>query len=178
MRGFRGYARHPGLGAIAAQQGATIPTPTPNIDAQRYIEGRRMFYIYQTPNIASIAAAASTTNTIQFDIDSVFCWMRTNVFVDIAGAVQTPSSLVVPLVTLQVTDTGSGTNFFNNPIPIGSIAGSGQLPFVLTTPQFVQPAASLQFAYANFSAATTYANLRLQLIGFKVYGSQPPAQLG
>ena len=104
--------------------------------------------------------------------------MRLCVFADIAGAVQTPSSLVVPLVTVQITDTGSGTNYFNNPIPLGSVAGSGQLPFVMSTPQFVQPAASLQFAFANFSAATTYANLRLALVGFKVYGSTPPAQLG
>lgn len=137
-----------------------------------------MFYVYQTPNIASIAAAAQTTNVIQFDIDSVFVWMRTCVFADIAGAVQTPSSLVVPLVTVQVTDTGSGTNFFNNPIPLGSVAGNGPLPFVMPTPIMCQPSASFQFAYANFSAATTYANLRVQLIGFKVYGSQPPAQFG
>ena len=126
MRGFRGYPpRYMGLGA-AAVANAVAPTPTPNIDAQRYIEGRRMFYIYQTPNIASIAAAASTTNTIQFDIDSVFCWMRTNVFVDIAGAVQTPSSLVVPLTTLQITDTGSGTFRSAGPTTTGkTVAGQG-----------------------------------------------------
>lgn len=170
--------RSVGLGAAPVAASAISSVPTPNVDAQRYIEGRRMFYIYQTPNVASIAAAASATNTIQFDIDSVFCWLRICVFADIAGAVQTVSSLVVPLVTMQVTDTGSGTNFFNNPIPLGAIAGSAQLPFVMPSPQFVQPAASLQFAFANFSNATTYANLRVQLIGFKVYGSQPPAQLG
>lgn len=166
-----------GLGQAPVAASVTSVAP-PNVDAQRYIEGRRMFYIYQTPNIASIANGASTTNVLQFDIDSVFCWMRLCIFADIAGAVQTPSSLVVPLVTLQITDTGSGTNYFNNPIPLGSVAGSGQLPFVMPTPQFVQPAASLQFAFANFSNATTYANLRLALVGFKVYGSTPPAQLG
>ncbi len=166
------------LGSAAAVN-AALPAPAPaNVDAQRYIEGRRFFYIYQTPNIATIAASAATTNVIQFDVDSVFCWMRLNVFADIAGAVQTPSSLVVPLVTLQITDTGSGTNYFNNPVPLGSVAGSAQLPFVMPTPVMVQPTASLQFAYANFSNATTYANLRLQLIGFKVYGSQAPTQFG
>lgn len=184
MRNFRGYpARRMALGHLgqtpgpqAANPQATLPTP--NVDAQRYIEGRRMFYVYQTPNISSLAAGGSSTNTIQFDIDSIFCWVRLNAWADIAGAVQTTSSLVLPLVTVQVTDTGSGTNFFNAPVPIPTIAGNAPLPFVLPAPQLIQPAASLQFAFTNFSAATTYANLKLQLIGFKVYGDAPPAQLG
>lgn len=174
---YRSYGSR--FGAAPAAVAAALPSPSsPNVDAQRYLEGRRFFYIYQTPNIASIANGSSTTNVIQFDIDSVFVWMRLNVFCDIAGAVQTPSSLVEPLVTLQITDTGTGTNFFNLPVPIPAITGSGQLPFVLPTPVMANPAASYQFSYANYSAATTYANLRLQLIGFKVYGDQPPAQFG
>lgn len=165
--------------APAATPNAVLPSPAAmNVDAQRYLEGRRFFYIYQTPNIASIAPAASTTNVIQFDIDSVFVWMRTNVFADVAGAAQTPSSMVVPLVTMQVTDTGSGTNFFNNPVPLGAIAGDARLPFVMPTPVMCQPAASFQFAFASFVTGVTYANLRVQLVGFKVYGSQPPAQFG
>ena len=168
-----------GFGAVPAAVAAALPSPSPpNVDAQRYIEGRRFYYIYQTPNIASLANGASSTNVIQFDIDSVFCWMRLTCVPDIAGAVQTTSSTVLPLVTLQITDTGSGTNFFNNPVPLPNVAGDARLPYVLPTPQFIQPAASLQFAFTNYSAATTYANLRLQLHGFKVYGSQPPAQLG
>lgn len=154
---------------------ATISSP--NVDAQRYMQGRRFFYIYQTPNIASLAAAASSTNTIQFDVDSIFTWMRIAFFCDLAGAAITSGARILPLVTMQVTDTGSGTNFFNNAIPIPSIGGDGALPFVMPTPQFVQPSASLQFAFTNYSAATTYANLRIQLIGFKVYGENAPAQL-
>lgn len=168
------------LGASAAAAvHAALPAPaTPNVDAQRYLEGRRFFYIYQTPNIASLAAAATTTNVIQFDIDSVFVWMRTCVVADIAGAVQTTSSIVIPLATLQITDTGTGTNFFNNAVPLTAIAGDGRLPFVQPTPVMCSPAASFQFTWNNYSAATTYANLRLQLVGFKVYGNAPPAQFG
>src|SRR5882672_322687 len=90
-----------GLGAAPVAANIQASLPTPNVDAQRYIEGRRMFYVYQTPNIASIAAGGAATNTIQFDIDSVFIWTRLCMFADLAGAVQTPSSLVVPLITLQ-----------------------------------------------------------------------------
>lgn len=168
------------LGAApAAMPNAALSSPAAmNVDAQRYVEGRRFYYIYQTPNIATLNNGASSTNVIQFDIDSVFCWMRTTLFVDLAGVAITSSAQIVPLVTMQVTDTGSGTNFFNNPVPLPSIAGNAQLPYVLPTPQFIQPAASLQFAFTNYSAATVYNNVRIQLQGFKIYGSQPPAQLG
>lgn len=180
MRGFRGYPpRYTGLGQnqpVAAVQNAL---PSPNVDAQRYLEGRRMYYIYQTPNIASIAAGATSNQVIQFDIDSVFTWMRTTMFIDIGQAAQNSGARVTPLITLQITDTGSGTNFFNNPVPLPNIAGTAELPYVLPTPQFIQPSASLQFAFTSYvTAGTTYADVRVALHGFKVYGSQPPAQLG
>lgn len=129
---------------------------------------RRFWFTYQTPNIASLANGNSTTNVIQFDNDSVFEWVKTTVVCDIAGAVQTPSSIVLPLVTLQIQDTGSGAYYSNAAIPLIGYAGYGSLPYILPAPQFLQPTASLQFTWANYSAGTTYANLRLQLQGFKI----------
>lgn len=148
-----------------------------NADYERYTQGRRFKFSYQTPSILSLAAAGVATVVIQFDLDSVFCWLRTTVFADIAGAAITSDAYVVPLVTALITDTGSGQAFMNAPIPLGALAGNGPLPYVEPTPQFIQPNTSLQFQFANFSAATTYANLRVQLHGFKIYGSAPPAQL-
>lgn len=172
LRGFRGYARPPGLGALppgavpnnvmvnaqTMQQRGSIPND----------EDRRFWFTYQTPNIATIAAAAAATNVIQFDNDSVFEWIKTTVVADIAGAVQTASSLVIPLATLQIQDTGTGSYYSNAAIPLAACAGDARLPFVLPAPQFIQPNASLQFTWANYSAATTYANLRVQLQGFKL----------
>lgn len=165
-----------GMGRFGA---AAVPTSAPdrNVDNERYVQGRRFKFSYQTPNVAAIAAAGTATVVIQFDLDSVFTWLRTTVFADIAGAVQTTDSQVLPLVTCLITDTGSGQAFSNAPIPLPSIAGSGQLPYVEPSPQYIQPNTSLQFQFANFSAATSYANLRVQLHGFKIYGSSPPAQL-
>lgn len=153
-------------------------SPDPNRDYQRYGEGRRIKFTYQTPNIASIANGASTTNTIQFDVDSQFVWVKTTVSADIAGAVQTESSLVVPLVTVLITDLGSGQNFMNAALPVQAVAGlSGELPYIEASPQMVAPNSSLQFQWANYSAGTTYANLRVQLHGYKVYGTSPPPNL-
>lgn len=162
---------------VGAPAQPLVSAPNRDVDQERYVEGRRFKFTYQTPNIASLAAAAGSTVIIQFDLDSVFCWLRTTIFADLAGAVQTTSSQVLPLCNLQITDTGSGQAMMNAPIPLPSIAGSGQLPYVEPTPQYIQPNTSLQFAFTNFSAATTYLNLRLQLQGFKIYGAAPAAQL-
>jgi hypothetical protein len=135
------------------------------------VQGRGLVFQYQTPNIASLAAGASSTVVIQFDQNSQFNWLRTTVSADIAGAVETSSSYVLPLCTLQMTDTGSGMSFQNAPVPIFTIAGTGQLPYVLPTPQLIQSNASYQFAFNNYSAATTYTNLRIQLQGFRIFNS-------
>lgn len=158
---------------------STVPATAPdrNADWERYKEGRRFKFSYQSPLVASIAAAGISTQVIQFDLDSVFVWLKTSVFADIAGAVQTVDSYVIPLITALITDTGSGQAYMNAPIPLGALAGPGSLPYIEPAPQFIQPNTSLQFQFANFSAATTYANLRVQLHGFKVYGTAAPGQL-
>lgn len=171
------YPQRRFMGA-ATVSAALTSTTDPNREYQRYTEGRRVKFIYQTPNISSIANAGSTTNTIQFDVDSQFVWVKTTVTADIAGAVQTEDSLVVPLVTLLITDLGSGQNFMNAALPVQSLAGlSGELPYIEPSPQMIAPNSSLQFQWANYSNATTYANLRVQLHGYKVYGTSPPPQL-
>jgi hypothetical protein len=109
--------------------------------------------------------------TIQFDQNSSFNWLRTTVVADISGAVETESSLVLPLVTLLMTDQGSGQAFSNQPIPLIAIAGTAQLPYVLPTPQLLQPNASYIFSFNNYSNATTYNNLRLQLHGYRIFNS-------
>lgn len=164
MRG--GFGNFRGFGDPAAAAVRAIPADQGGLAVQ----GKGLFFVYQTPNIASLAASASSgAQTIQFDNNSMFTWLRTNIAADIAGAVQTPSSLVIPLVTVQITDTGNGMSFMNAPIPASSLCGFGELPGMLPIPQFIQPNASYAFTFVNYSNATTYANLRLQLIGFRTF---------
>lgn len=129
----------------------------------------RFWFTYQTPNIASIANGAATTNAILFDNDSAFEWTKLTVFADLAGAAQTSSGIVVPLVTLQIQNTGAGTYYSNAAVPLGAYAGNFGLPYVLPAPQIISPAATLQFTWANYSAGTTYTNLTVQLHGWKIY---------
>jgi len=160
--------------AVAAGQGQ-VPVSAQAMDQAQAIpnvKDRRFWFTYQTPNIASIAPAATTTNAIQFDNDSVFEWVKLTYSCDLTNAAQTISSLVVADVTVQIQDTGQGAYYSNAPIPLQCYAGNATLPFVLPAPQYIQPNASLQFTFANFSTSgggnQTYNNLRVQLHGFKV----------
>lgn len=132
---------------------------------------RRDFFVYGI-NFASLAAAASTESSIQIQADSAFEIQKLAFFADIAGAAQTESTRVLPLVTLQITDTGTGRQVFNTPIPIPSIMGDGRIPFILPTTKVFSPSSAVLISVANYSAATAYL-LRLQLIGAKVFTYTP-----
>lgn len=130
----------------------------------------KLNYAY-TFEVASLAAGASSQTSINIESDAKFHWLRCAYFVDLAGAAQTDSSRVIPLVTIQLTDTGSGRQFFDKPIAIPSFFGTGQLPVILPVTQIFAPNSTIKAEFVNFSAATTYANLRLSMIGFKQFNS-------
>lgn len=127
------------------------------------------YFVYQTPNIASLAAAGTTSNSIQLDTDAPFSLVKITAFADIGGAVQTADSRVLPLVTVQITPGGSNRKMFNAPVPLPTIMGDGSLPYVMPLVQRIAAGSTIQFDWVNFSNATTYANLRLQLHGYKTY---------
>jgi hypothetical protein len=136
------------------------------------VQGKGIDFKYSTPLISSLANGASTTVTIQYDQNSTFNWLRTTFACDLTGAAETADSLQMPLVTVNITDQGSGMSFMNAPIPLYNIAGAnGSLPYVLPTPQLIQPNASFIYAFANYSAATTYTNLRLVFHGYRIFNS-------
>lgn len=135
------------------------------------VQGKGIDFKYQTPTIASLAAGASQQVTIQFDQNSTFNWLRTTYAVNIAGDAEEASLLILPEVTLQITDQGSGMSFMNAPIPLYTIAGTGQLPYVLPTPQLIQPNASFIYAFHNYSAASTYINLAVQFHGYRIFNT-------
>ncbi len=117
----------------------------------------------------ALAPAASQTATINIEADAEFVAVKFSYFADIAGAAQTADSKVVPLVRIRIVDSGSGRQLQNAAIPLDSIAGSGQLPFVLPIPRRFKPSSTVQVTFENYSAATTYANVELVMIGYKEF---------
>jgi hypothetical protein len=130
---------------------------TPNTD----------WYVYRA-FVDSIAAAGSATSSINIRAHADFVLHKISFFADIAGAVQTDSSRVLPLVTLQLTDTGSGKQFFSDTIPVPALMGSGQLPHILPGPRRIAANSTIQFNWYNYSAATTY-DIYAVLEGVEVY---------
>lgn len=135
------------------------------------VQGRGINYQYVTPIVASLAAGAATTVTIQFDQNSTFNWLRTTYSVNISGDAEELSLMILPEISVVITDTGNGMAFMSGPVPAYAIGGFGQLPYVLPTPQWIQPNASYQYKFANYSAASTYLNFQMQFHGFRVFSS-------
>lgn len=127
----------------------------------------RDFFIYGIP-ATTIAAGASTSTAIQIQADAAFELQKMAMFTDIALAAQTESTRVLPLVTIQLTDTGSGRALFSVPVPIPAIFGDGRIPFILPTSKLFVANSAIQVDLVNYSAATAY-NVRLALIGTKLF---------
>jgi len=126
------------------------------------------YYVY-TLAVASIVSLASANANANVESDSVFVWQKTSYRADIAGAAQTENTRVLPLVTLQITDSGTARTFFDSPQGITSIAGHEGLPFILPAPYLFRANSTIQGAFASYDAAATYANLEVSLIGFRIY---------
>jgi len=128
---------------------------------------REDFFVYQA-SVASIAAGASAIDTINIQADSDFVLQKLVYFADIAAAAQTASSQVLPLVTMQLNDTGTGNNLFSDPMPIPALFGTGQLPFILPNPRRFAANSTIQLSFVNYDVASTY-QIYVGLVGRKIY---------
>lgn len=138
-----------------------------NIGGKAYVA--RDFYIYEEDFAEADLQAGSTLNgSIEIQADSDFIWQKSAFFADLALAAQTANTRVIPLVTVQLIDTGSGRNLFELAVPIPSVFGIGELPFVLPIPRLFFARSTIQVQVSNFSTATDYG-LRLSFIGYKAY---------
>lgn len=141
-----------------------MPRPWENVGNRR-----RDFYVYEAETLA-IAVGASTNDTINIEADSDFILQKLTYQADNAGIAQTDSSRVIPNVSVQITDTGSGRQLMQDFIPVSSFFGTGQLPFILPNPRLFMRNSTIQIAFTSFEVAAT-PNVRLAFIGYKVYGT-------
>jgi len=128
---------------------------------------RRDFYIYEAEALA-LVSGGSANDIVNIEADSDFYMQKFAYEADIAGAAFTADTRPIPLVTIQLIDSGSGRQLMQNPIPVSSFMGDGQLPFILPNPRLFLRNSTIQIAFTNFDAAITY-NIRLAFIGYKIY---------
>lgn len=125
------------------------------------------YFIYQL-DFTALAGGTTGNGSIQIQADSDFKWIKSTHESNIANAIQTDSSRVIPLVTVNITDTGSGRQLMSAPVPIENIYGTGPLPFLLPVPRIFRARSTIAVTVSNFTAATTY-NIRLSFIGTKLF---------
>jgi len=142
---------------------------SPQHDFENVDRTRRDFYIYEAEALA-IAPAGSANDIINIEADSDFILQKFAYESDIAAAAYVLNTTPVPLITIQLIDSGSGRQLMQNPIPVSSFMGNGQLPFILPNPRKFLRNSTIQVAFTNFDAAVTY-NIRLAFIGYKIYGT-------
>ena len=126
------------------------------------------YYVYNF-DFPALAPATVDTQRAEIEADANFIWMKTSGFADIAAAIQTAETRVVPLVTLQVFDTGSGRQLFNGETPWSNVVGWGEIPYILPIKRKYKANSVIRVTATNFSAATTY-NLKLSFSGIKDFG--------
>ena len=141
-----------------------MPNEQPIQPRQRVIKD---FYVYEEDFLA-LTQGSTAIGSINIQADSDFVVQKLTYFADIAVAVQTDSNRVIPLITVQITDSGSGRNLMEAPVPIANVFGTGQLPFILPQPKLFLARTTITVSVTNFSASTDY-NLRLSLTGYKVF---------
>jgi hypothetical protein len=128
------------------------------------------WFTYQVPvfsNLAVNVGAATNQFTIQSDAD--FEWVMSTYEFDVAAAAFTYATQPIPNMTILIVDTGSGRQLMNNAVPVTSIFGNAQHPFVMPISRVLKANATLQFTAVNFDAAVNTGNLRLSLHGWKQY---------
>lgn len=118
------------------------------------------FFTYEVDITSTIAASGSTTSTFTVQADSDFLWTK-------AAYIQTGTG--VPAILIQ--DTGSGRNLMTQAVPVASLFGTGQLPFILPRQRIFVARATVTVTITNLDAVNTITSLRLSFIGEKGFRS-------
>ena len=141
----------------------------------------REFFVYQVPVFASLAAATGTgSNNLLIQADSDFEWTHGVYQFDIAATQTTWATRFIPNMTIQITDSGSGRFISSAAVPVTSIFGDPDSPRLLPVTKVFSANSNIVFTAVNFDAATATGNLRLSLLGWKLYyyphGGSPTQQ--
>jgi len=129
---------------------------------------RQEYFLYSTGRLAAIAVNATVNSSIIIQADADFLLEKLTYYADLAGVAQTSGARIVPNVTVLLTASSSGAQIMNNPVPIPSMFGTGDLPFILPTPRLLGANSQLQIQFVSFEAAVTPA-ITLNFHGRKIY---------
>lgn len=127
------------------------------------------FYVYNL-TFAGLAAAGNALQVLNFDASSDFTWLYGTYRCENAAASTgiTATTRIYPLATLLITPADTSSQFMNAAVPVTSMFGNGENPFVMPFPRIIPANSSVTFQVFSQDTALAY-NLYLQLIGRKKY---------
>jgi hypothetical protein len=157
------------LGQAEANNPAVTPEGEFALGGKVYVGKDYFVYSVLAENIAT---ASAVTRTIQIQADSDFVWQKATfaAFLPFSGDIDPVdfADRQAPAATVQITDNGSGRQLFDRPQIIGTVFGTGQLPFIMPTPRLMVARSTINFEIANL-APSDELYLQLSLIGYKAY---------
>ena len=118
---------------------------------------QRLFFIFDRAGRerrpGDLAAAASATQPLTFQSNSYFEAWKLTFFATLDGATQPNLDNIQVPVSVFISDTGSGKQLMNAPVPLSDIAGPGRLPFIVPGKRIFLPNSTVTFTFANFDSA-------------------------
>lgn len=131
------------------------------------------FYVY-TETFTSVINGTSQSGNIDIQADSDFQLQKLTVttYPDLNSQYDV-SDEVLPSVTIQITDSGSGRNLFENPIPVPSVFGNGRLPFILPTAKIFPARSTITLNISNFAtdSEADIDRIDFSFVGYKIFRS-------
>lgn len=138
-------------------------------DNQRYSFRDFFTYTASLPSGTTLAPGASTTLTFNIDGESDFFVDKHTVYADVGNLGTSYLNQELPGVLITITDTNSQRPLMNNPTPVGSIFGTGLIPFILPIRKLFYSKATVKLQLQNITGDDTYTRLDFSFVGIKAY---------
>ncbi len=106
------------------------------------------FYCYSV-FFDEFATATTVTASVNIQADSNFLVQQMMFACQNAAA-----AVVAPAINIQVTDASSGMTLFDRALPVWSVAGTPQLPYLLPTPRTFPASSSIQVTASSTDGGT------------------------
>jgi len=126
----------------------------------------RDWYVY-TFRGAGLVSDGTLTDSINIQADANFICTKITGFADIAEAAQTNATQVIPLVRVQINDSGSGRNLMDIAVDMANICGKNLAGYELPVQRCFAASSTVSCTFTSYDAAATYGNVSLSLHGYK-----------
>lgn len=130
-------------------------------------------YTYEVSPDVTLSANSAASAFLTFEADTDFVLQKLT-FKTYANDFLSATDLEndnqqIPNILLQITDTASGRRYFESPIPINNLFGTGNLPFIFREPPIIAARSKWLFDFNNYNTSNQYGIIILCLTGTKIY---------